>query len=360
MATRRRRSPQASAGWRRAGHDPLAPNARRRCGRPGSSRWTGRTRGAVDAAIAGGEPRAGLGAAGRRRATRCWRGTARRWRRRGRAGSGYLSTTGVYGDRQGGWVDEDERAARRSTSASRWRVAAEAAWLASGLPVQRLPARRHLRAGAQRLRPAARGTGAAGGEAGAGVQPHPRRRHRRGARAPRWRGPTPGRVYNVADDEPAPPQDVIAFAAELLGMPAPPEVPLEDGGAVADGAELLRGVEAGVEPADQRGARRRRSPIPDYRAGLRGDPRGRRAEGRGGNSRGENRRGLRFRAGNRGRHRPKIRKIGMARPDRAVEVGGMSRRAPARRSGHAGAGFGHAGRRGATAPAAGGDGRGRA
>ena len=35
-------------------------------------------------------------------------------------------------------------------------------------------------------------------------------------------------VYNVADDEPAPPQDVIAFAAELLGVPPPPEVRIED------------------------------------------------------------------------------------------------------------------------------------
>ena len=40
--------------------------------------------------------------------------------------------------------------------------------------------------------------------------------------------PDPGRAYNVADDEPAPPQDVIAFAAGLLGLPVPPEVPFEE------------------------------------------------------------------------------------------------------------------------------------
>ena len=40
--------------------------------------------------------------------------------------------------------------------------------------------------------------------------------------------PDPGRIYNVADDEPAPPQDVVAFAAELLGRPAPPEIAFED------------------------------------------------------------------------------------------------------------------------------------
>jgi nucleoside-diphosphate-sugar epimerase len=40
--------------------------------------------------------------------------------------------------------------------------------------------------------------------------------------------PNPGRAYNVCDDEPAPPQDVIAYAAMLLGRPLPDEVPFED------------------------------------------------------------------------------------------------------------------------------------
>jgi nucleoside-diphosphate-sugar epimerase len=39
--------------------------------------------------------------------------------------------------------------------------------------------------------------------------------------------PNPGAIYNVADDEPAPPQDVVAFACALLGIEAPPEVPFE-------------------------------------------------------------------------------------------------------------------------------------
>jgi nucleoside-diphosphate-sugar epimerase len=37
--------------------------------------------------------------------------------------------------------------------------------------------------------------------------------------------PRPGRAYNVCDDEPCPPQDVVAFAAELLQIPPPPEIP---------------------------------------------------------------------------------------------------------------------------------------
>jgi nucleoside-diphosphate-sugar epimerase len=34
----------------------------------------------------------------------------------------------------------------------------------------------------------------------------------------------PDRLYNVTDDEPAPPQDVVRYAAQLLGAPAPPEL----------------------------------------------------------------------------------------------------------------------------------------
>ena len=39
--------------------------------------------------------------------------------------------------------------------------------------------------------------------------------------------PNPAAIYNVCDDMPAPPQDVISYAASLLGMPPPPEVPFE-------------------------------------------------------------------------------------------------------------------------------------
>ena len=86
--------------------------------------------------------------------------------------------------------------------------------------------------------------------------------------------PDPGRAYNVADDEPAPPQDVIAFAAELLGLPVPPEVPLRGGGALADGAELLRASRSGCANRRIKAELGVRLAYPDYRAGLRGDPRG--------------------------------------------------------------------------------------
>ncbi len=40
--------------------------------------------------------------------------------------------------------------------------------------------------------------------------------------------PNPGAVYNLCDDDPAPPEAVIAYACELLGVPAPPLVPFEE------------------------------------------------------------------------------------------------------------------------------------
>ena len=141
---------------------------------------------------------------------------------------GYLSTVGVYGNHDGAWVDEEtpcKPVSRRSVQ----RVAAEEAWLEfSGthdLPVQifRLsgiygPGRNafeNFRKGkARRL-----------------VKPGQvfNRIHVAdiaGAVSQAMQQPST-RVFNVTDDEPAPPQDVVAFAADLLGVTPPPEVPFE-------------------------------------------------------------------------------------------------------------------------------------
>ena len=50
-----------------------------------------------------------------------------------------------------------------------------------------------------------------------------------------------GDIWNVADDEPAPPQDVIAYAAKLMGLPPPPEQDFETAELIATGAQFLRG-----------------------------------------------------------------------------------------------------------------------
>ena len=54
------------------------------------------------------------------------------------------------------------------------------------------------------------------------------------------RGGGAGGVWNVADREPAPPQDVIAFAAGLMGVAPPPEEPFEGAAMSRNGAQLLR------------------------------------------------------------------------------------------------------------------------
>lgn len=143
---------------------------------------------------------------------------------------GYLSTIGVYGDHGGGWVDETTPP-RPVSARSRERVAAEAAWLAlgraSGKPVQvfRLagiygPARSAF----DKL---------ADGTAKRLVKPDQvfNRIHVddiAAVLAASLDRPRAGAVYNVTDDEPAPPQDVVAYAAQLAGVPPPPEMPFEE------------------------------------------------------------------------------------------------------------------------------------
>jgi len=80
--------------------------------------------------------------------------------------------------------------------------------------------------------------------------------------------PEPGAVWNVADDEPAPPQDVIAYAAELLGLPVPPEVPFER----AELSPMARSFYAESKRVSNRRLRERLGVVlrhPNYRMGLR-------------------------------------------------------------------------------------------
>ncbi|MBI5163775.1 MAG: SDR family oxidoreductase [Magnetospirillum sp.] len=140
--------------------------------------------------------------------------------------AGYLSTTGVYGDRGGAWVDEDSPLTP-TLDRSRRRVAAEATWRASGLPVHifRLagiygPGRSAI----DSLRE---------GKARRGVKPGQvfSRIHVEdiaGTVMASLARPRPGAVYNVCDDDPAPPDRVIAHAASLLGIAPPPEIAWED------------------------------------------------------------------------------------------------------------------------------------
>ena len=141
----------------------------------------------------------------------------------------YLSTIGVYGDHAGAWVDETSETAPRSERGQA-RFVAEGQWRVLGdtmnIPVQILrlagiygPGRNLL----VKLRE---------GDARRIVKPGQKfnRTHVDDvaqAIALTLASDGPGGVWNVADDEPAPPQDVIAFAAQLLGMAPPPEEPFE-------------------------------------------------------------------------------------------------------------------------------------
>jgi nucleoside-diphosphate-sugar epimerase len=184
---------------------------------------------------------------------------------------GYLSTVGVYGDHKGGWVDETTPTDPVS-GRSRRRVEAEEAWLAlgaeSGKSVQIFriagiygPGRSaidRLRAGtAQRIVKAGQVFNRIHVDDIAGVL----------AAAIHGRGTHT--IYNLADDEPAPPQDVIAYAAGLLHMPPPPEIAFEK-------AELsLMAKSFYVENKRVSNARLHRDlgldlKFPNYRQGLRG------------------------------------------------------------------------------------------
>ncbi|WGI22159.1 SDR family oxidoreductase [Amylibacter sp. IMCC11727] len=178
---------------------------------------------------------------------------------------GYLSTTGVYGDHQGGWVDE-ETPLTPSTRRGQWRVAAETAWMEMDLPLHifRLagiygPGRgpfSKVRAGtARRIIKEGQVFSRIHVEDIAQVL------------AASIARPNAGAVYNLCDDDPAPPQDVIGYAAELLGVPLPEAVAFED----ADMTPMARSFYAeskrvrNVRIKDELGVVLK---YPNYRVGL--------------------------------------------------------------------------------------------
>jgi len=137
---------------------------------------------------------------------------------------GYLSTTGVYGDTDGAWVDEDAPT-NPSSERSRRRVAAEQGW-------QMLHSAHDVPVHIFRL----------AGIYGPGRSVFDQIRDRRAKRinkpghafsrihvddvarvlAASIAKPNPGTIYNVCDNEPAPPAEVTAYACELLGKEPPP------------------------------------------------------------------------------------------------------------------------------------------
>ncbi|MGL4321599.1 MAG: SDR family oxidoreductase [Paracoccaceae bacterium] len=178
---------------------------------------------------------------------------------------GYLSTTGVYGDHKGAWVDENTPLTPSSTRGEH-RVMAENQWLATGLPV-------HI----FRL----------AGIYGPGRGPFEKVRDGTARRlikpgqvfsrihvddiaatlAASIARPAPGTAYNVCDDDPAPPEDVLSHAAHLLGMPEPPTIDF----ATADLPPMVRSFYSESKRVSNRRIRqelRVELAYPDYRTGL--------------------------------------------------------------------------------------------
>jgi len=178
---------------------------------------------------------------------------------------GYLSTTGVYGDHQGDWVDEDTPLTP-STRRGQWRAAAEAEWQGMNLPLHifRLagiygPGRgpfSKVRAGtARRIIKDGQVFSRIHVEDIAQVV------------AASIAQPNAGAVYNLCDNDPAPPQDVIGYAAELLGMPLPEAIDYN----TADMTPMARSFYAESKRVKNDRIKDELGIVlqyPDYRAGL--------------------------------------------------------------------------------------------
>lgn len=179
---------------------------------------------------------------------------------------GYLSTTGVYGDHDGARVNEDSPTLGEGPR-NRARIEAESAWRA--LPetpahVFRLsgiygPGRgpfARLRAGTARriVKP---------GHLFGRIHVDDITQVLLASMA----NPRPGRVYNVTDDEPARGDEVVTFAASLLGIAPPPEEPFETAGMSPLARSFYQGrrIVANDRIKDELGVRLL---YPDYRAGL--------------------------------------------------------------------------------------------
>lgn len=171
---------------------------------------------------------------------------------------GYLSSTGVYGDTGGAWVDESASATRGRRPG---RNAADAAWLARGARVFRLPG--IYGPGRSPLERVAAGQAHRTGIAG---QVFSRVHVADLARGIVAGFTAPAGAYNLADDLPAPQDEVVAHAAALLRLPPPPLVALSD---LSPAARAFHAENRRVANGKARRVLGWTPLYPDYRAGLR-------------------------------------------------------------------------------------------
>jgi nucleoside-diphosphate-sugar epimerase len=182
---------------------------------------------------------------------------------------GYLSTTGVYGDHDGAWIDEETKPGPVGARGQR-RVDAEAMWheLAARLDVAMHYFRLAGIYGPGRNQLSSLKKGMA------------RRVDKPGQVFSRIHvddiaqilmasieRPDAGRAYSVCDDAPAPPQEVVAFAAALLGLDPPPLVAFEAAD-LSPMAQSFYGDNKRIKNQRIKTELGVRLKYPDYRAGL--------------------------------------------------------------------------------------------
>ncbi|MCZ6453448.1 MAG: SDR family oxidoreductase [Alphaproteobacteria bacterium] len=182
---------------------------------------------------------------------------------------GYLSTTGVYGDRDGGLVDEKSDR-RPATVRGERRVTAEDGWCGlwrdHGVPAHLFRLAGIYGPGRNALVTVARG------EARRIVKPGQifSRIHVDDISVTleaSMARPNPGAAYNLCDDEAAPPQDVVTYACGLLGVDAPPEVPFKEAD-LSDMARSFYGENKRVSNHRIKHELGVTLTYPDYRTGL--------------------------------------------------------------------------------------------
>lgn len=180
---------------------------------------------------------------------------------------GYLSTVGVYGDHNGAWVDE-RTPCRPKSRRSVDRVEAEERWLAMGRDIGRPVALLRLSGiygpGRNAFVNLENGTAKRLVKAGQVFN----RIHVDDIAGALWMlaGKRQGGIFNVSDDEPSPPQDVVAYAAELMGVPPPPEEPFE----TAELSPMARSFYGEVKRVSNSAIKKAgyRFQFPDYRIAL--------------------------------------------------------------------------------------------
>ena len=182
---------------------------------------------------------------------------------------GYISSTGVYGDTQGGWVDESSLL-KPGTELNERRVEAENGWLSmveeNGCPVMIFRCAAIYGPGRNLLVSVKQGRA--------------RRIEKPGLVFSRihvedlaqtleesLRNPKPGEIYNVSDDHPAPPTEAVEYACKLLNITPPPLIPFES----AELSDIARGFYQTCKRVGNKKIKEElgvKLKYPDYRSGL--------------------------------------------------------------------------------------------